>query len=270
VAGTHDVRAFVGPFGEGAIATVWHFVGQDGQLLVDTSQVQVFDVRGQQVEASAVDGKVAVPVDHRRLLLHFPDQKPEAVKRLLSGARLELRKPGVIWLQAEHCQRRDGAMVNGSQAGLRDPDAVGDFVVCNGAIDRTGRTPNYCEYRVAIPHQGRWTLWARVRYPTGGDMSFGIVLPQEEVTLAGRQVLGNCGANEARWHWTGQGGGVTTVPPGTPLVFVLEPGEFIFRIYPREGPGTAAGNPRLDCLCLSEDPSYRPTDSDARSALAGQ
>jgi len=45
------------------------------------------------------------------------------------------------------------------------------------------------------------------------------------------------------------------VPPGSPIVFALDAGEFVFRIYPREGNGTAAGNPRLDCLCLAEDPT---------------
>lgn len=96
---------------------------------------------------------------------------------------------------------------------------------------------------------------------------FGLVLPDEEVTLSGRQVLGNCGVNEQQWHWTGRGGGVSTVPPGSPIIFNLEPGEFVFRICPREGSGAAATNPRLDCLCLAEDPAYRPTDADARAAL---
>jgi hypothetical protein len=99
-------------------------------------------------------------------------------------------------------------------------------------------------------------------------MSFGLVLPDEDVTLSGRQVVGNCGVNEKRWHWTGRGGGVTTVPPGSPIVFDLEPGPFVFRIYPREGGGSASTNPRLDCFCLSEDPDYRPTDNDATAALA--
>jgi len=147
---------------------------------------------------------------------------------------------------------------------------LGDVVLCSGPIDRTGATACYCEYRVVLPHRGRWTLWARVRYPTGGDMSFGLVRPGEPVTLSGRRVLGNCGRNEAHWHWTGQGGGVTTVPPGSPIVFALDAGEFVFRIYPREGSGTAAGNPRLDCLCLAEDPDYRPNDDDARRALAAR
>jgi hypothetical protein len=64
-----------------------------------------------------------------------------------------------------------------------------------------------------------------------------------------------------------RGGGVTTVPPGAPIVFNLQRGAFVIRIYPREGPGTPAGNPRLDCLCLAEDPEYRPTDADARATL---
>jgi hypothetical protein len=139
--------------------------------------------------------------------------------------------------------------------------------LCTGSIDRSGATPCYCEYRVQIPRKARWTLWARVRYPNGGDMSFGLVLPEEEVTLSGNQVLGNCGANDKRWHWTGRGGGVTTVPPGSPITFNLAPGEFAFRIYPREGSGTKQANPRLDCLCLAEDLSYRPSDEDAKAGL---
>ena len=161
-------------------------------------------------------------------------------------------------------------MAKGAEAGVRDAEAMGDVVLCPGPIDRTGATACYCEYRVVLPHRGRWTLWARVRYPTGGDMSFGLVRPGEPVTLSGRQVLGNCGRNDARWHWTGQGGGVSTVPPGSPIVFPLDAGEFVFRIYPREGNGTAAGNPRLDCLCLAEDPDYRPTDEAARQSLAAR
>ena len=81
-------------------------------------------------------------------------------------------------------------------------------------------------------------------------MSFGFVPGGEEVTLSGNQVIGNCGVNDAKWHWTGRGGGVTTVPPGSPIRLKLEQGEFTFRIYPREGPGTAADQPatRRDVL----------------------
>ena len=156
--------------------------------------------------------------------------------------------------RAEDYAMNVGTMTKGSQIDIQDDAALGDVVLCGGSFDRSGQTDCYAEYRVQIPRKARWTLWARVRYPTGGDMSFGLVLPDEKVTLSGRQVLGNCGVNDKRWHWTGRGGGVTTVPPGSPIVFDLEPGPFVFRVYPREGGGTSSTNPRLDCFCLSEDP----------------
>ncbi len=84
------------------------------------------------------------------------------------------------------------------------PDALSDPILAAGPIDRSGKTPSYCEYNLNIPRKANWTLWARVRYPTGGDMSFGIVRPDEEVTLTGAQVLGNCGVNDKKWHWTGR------------------------------------------------------------------
>jgi hypothetical protein len=267
VAGTHDVRAFVGPWRAGTIATLWHYVGSSGRLRLDTEDVAVYDVRGEGIEAEKADGNTTVPVDHRRMLLHLPGVSAREARKLLSKATLEVRKPTVLWIQAEDFDGCVGNMVRGSTANVQDAGSLGDVILCSGTFDRLGRAPCYCEYRVHVPHQGRWSLWARVRYPTGGDMSFGLVMPDEEVTLSGKQVIGNCGVNDKKWHWTGRGGGITTVPPGSPIVFNLEPGEFTFRIYPREGPGTAVGSPRLDCLCLAEDPEYRPTDADAKAAF---
>ena len=273
VAGTHNVRSLVGPRGEDTIATLWHYLGKEGKLILDAADVQAYDVYGQPVAVDQVAPKerAAVPVDSRRLLLHFPGLAPEAVCKLLTNATLEMRKPVVLWIQAEDCQDRVGTMTTGSQAGIEEREALGDVVLSSGPIDRVpsgcGQTPCYSEYRVQVPRKARFTLWGRVRYPTGGDMSFGLVLPGQEVTLSGEQVLGNCGVNEKKWHWTGRGGGVTTVPPGSPITLNLEPGEFVFRIYPREGGGTAATNPRLDCLCLAEDSGYVPTDADAKAAF---
>jgi len=267
VAGTHDVRSLLGGHGDDTVATLWHYMGKDGKLILDAAVVEACDVRGNAVAIDRADGKAVVPVDHRRLLLRFDAQKPGAVREILAGATLEMRRPAVIYLPAGDPHECVGSMTRGSAIGLDDPGALGDFVAGSGPIDRSGATPSYCEYRVHVPHKGHWTLWARVRYPTGGDMSFGLVRPGEEVTLAGAQVLGNCGLNDKAWHWTGRGGGVTTEPPGSPIRFDLEPGEFVFRIYPREGPGTPAGNPRLDCLCLAEDPDYRPSDADAKAAF---
>ena len=267
VAGTHDVRSFVGKHGDGTVATVWHYTGREGKLLIDVPGVDAYDVKGNPIPVAKLGGKTAVPIDHRRILLHFSKLAPKTVREALAGAKLELRKPVVIWIQAEDCQECVGAMSRGSEAGVKESEALNDVVLSTGRIDRSGQTPCYCEYSVEIPRKARWTLWARVRYPTGGDMSFGLVRPDEKVTLTGSQVLGNCGVNQKQWHWTGRGGGVTSVPPGSPIVFQLEPGPFVFRIYPREGSGSAATNPRLDCLCLAESPDYVPTDGDARAAL---
>ena len=269
VAGTHDVRAFVGQHGDDAIAALWHYLGKDGKLLLDVPRVEAYDVRGGPVAVGLEGVKTVVPVDSRRLVLRFAGMSADAVRTALAAATLELRKPAVLWIQAEDgtCV---GAVAKGTAAGISDPEALADYVLPTGRIDRTGQTPCYCEYHVAIPRKGRWTLWARVRYPGGGDQSFGLVLGKQEVTLAGDQVLGNCGRNGGRWHWTGRGGGVSTVAPGSPIALTLPRGEVTIHIYAREGPGTPGANPQLDCLCLADDPDYRPTDADARAGLAAK
>jgi len=207
-----------------------------------------------------------VPVAGRRATVLLPGVDAAAARTLLGEARFEARKPHTIWIQAEAARRLVGKMACGADAGVTDADALGDVVVCTARPSTTPPMPWYAEYRVTIPHAGRWTLWARVRYPGGGDQSFGIVRPGEGVTLTGRQVLGNCGVNAGRWHWTGRGGGLTTKPPGQRIVYALPAGEVTFRVYAREGPGSAQANPRLDCLCLT-DGDEAPTDANARQAL---
>ena len=94
VAGTHDVRAFVGRRGDDAIATLWHYTGEPGELLLGTDEVAVYDVKGEAVETGKeAGGKTAVPADHRRILLHFPGLKPRAAAELLAGATLRMRNP---------------------------------------------------------------------------------------------------------------------------------------------------------------------------------
>lgn len=136
VAGTHDVRSFVGPRGEDTIATLWHYLGKEGKLTLDTTAVDAYDVKGNAAKIDEVDGKTAVPLDNRRLLLRFRGLSPEAVRELLRGAVVEMRKPVVIWIQAEDCQARVGTMTTGAEAGVEEPEALGDVVLCPGRIDR--------------------------------------------------------------------------------------------------------------------------------------
>ena len=158
-------------------------------------------------------------------------------------------------------------MALGSKAGVKEDDAFGDVLVCTGAPSPQTPREWFAEYRVTIPQAGKWTLWGRVRYPSGGDDSFAVLWPGETLTLASNQVLGNCGVNDKKWHWTGRGGGSTTVPPGSPITVTLPEGEMTFRVYAREGRGNAAGNPRLDLLCLTDDAGAVPTDEPARESL---
>lgn len=274
VAGTQDLRCLVGTRGDDTVATVWHYQGREGKLHVGQAsslprKLDACDITGAAIVTLGERGETTIPIGPTRTTLLLRNTDAATAKEILTNARLELRKPVTLWIQAEQFERCVGDMRRGTEIDVREQDAFGDVVLCTGPCRPAADKPNYVEYRVQIPRAGRWTLWARVRYPRGGDDSFGIVRPGEEVTLSGNQVLGNCGAAGTEWHWTGRGGGITTVPPGSPVAFRLEAGPFLLRIHSREGGGTAATNPRLDVLCLTEDPDYVPADADAKAGLAG-
>ena len=271
-----DVRAFIGSAGDAVLLRLWHARGREGELLLDASTLSESSVVAEQLQAGdsttvsrhvPANGRITLAVDHRYRKIEFRGVPIRSVRKALETAKFTVRPPPRIWIHSAGFSASAGAMVKGSVAGIEDPNAIGDFIVCTGKIDRTAKDPSYCEYRVEIPKKGVWTLWARVRYPRGGDMSFGFVRAGEEATLDGNQVIGNCGMNDAGWHWTGRGGGVTTVPPGSPIRLKLDEGEFTFRIYPREGHGTAETNPRLDVMCLCEAPDDMPADNDAKTQI---
>jgi hypothetical protein len=268
VGGTHDVRAFVGPFRGGSVATVWHFVREGHVLLpIEPDAATLTTFAGEELRFETEDGKPLIPLGSTRNTLICEGISVAELRRALENAEVQIRPPAMIFLGASDFSRLEGEMAKGSDASVEEPEAFGDVLVCTGRPNMQQPQPWYAEYTVEIPHDGNWTVWARVRYPSGGDESFGIVLPADEVTLSGAQVLGNCGVNEKKWHWTGRGGGSTTVPPGQPITFRLQKGPFTFRIYAREGGGTAQMNPRLDLLCLTDDPMNVPTDEAAKASL---
>ncbi len=268
--GTRELRAFVGALEEGSAATVWHTL-QDGHLAVglDPGAVRLVNFLGEALPLETEGGRLFVPVNAARTTLICPGLSPERLRAALEGGELCLRKPATLWLRAADFDRLVGEMTHGSKVGVRDPGAFDDVLLATGRPTIAPVRKWYAEYTVDIPHEGTWAVWGRVRYPRGSDDSFGFVVPGEEVTLAygDGQILGNCGVGADRWHWTGRGAGSTAVPPGRPLTRRLEAGPFTFRIYSREGPGTAQENPRLDLICLTEDPTHVPTDKEARAWL---
>jgi len=271
VGGTHDVRAMVGAFGEGSVATLWHYLGEGTTTLaLDPAKTLLIGLTGERLPLKVKDGKVVVPADSTRHTLVCRGVSPDALKATLAAARVWVRPPKLIFIRASEFTELTGEMAKGSEAGVTEPDAFGDVIVCTGRPHFSRVRHWYVEYTVDIPYEARWAFWARVRYPSGADDSFALVRPDEEVTLKHDQVLGNCGVNEKKWHWTGRGSGSAAIPPGRIIVLKLDKGPFTFRIYGREGPGAAALNPRLDLLCLCDDPGLTPTDEHARKALGGQ
>jgi len=266
VGGTHDVRAFVGELDGTAVATLWHYV-RDGLVIPDleAGRLTVTTFDGAPVEVQSEGGKPVLPVGPTRTTLLAPGVSADELRSALERAEVRSRPVTMLFVQAADFTSLTGEMAQGSAVGVQEPEALsGDVLVCTGRPNMQQPQPWYAEYTVDIPRAGRWALWARVRYPSGADESFGLVRPDETVTLQGAQVLGNCGVNEKQWHWTGRGGGVTSVPPAEPIIFTLPPGPFTFRIYAREGGGSAAVNPRLDLLCLTDDPLTAPTDEQVR------
>jgi hypothetical protein len=264
--GSRDMRALFGRYGGSGLATVWPVVREcELALPVAARRVRALDLDGREVALRAAGETTIVPLTHRRLTLLFSGVTATHAREALE--RAEVRVPPAIRVALPAARGQlVGEIALASQAGISEPEAFGEVVVCTGKPGYAAPQEWYAEYEVRVPRAGQYNLWARVRYPSGADDSFGLLLPGEALTLSGTQVLGNCGMNGGQWHWTGRGGGSTSVPPGEVVTLKLPAGVTKLRIYAREGPGTAAMNPRLDVLYLTSDLSETPTD-EAVSAL---
>ncbi len=269
VAGSNDrVRAFVGARERGSVATLWH-TDRNGTLFlaVRPDRLRAASFGGDPLPVTSVNGKAAIHVDNRRTTLYFAELSPTEVRQRFEQATFEETPPARIWLQAEDFTRSVGSMAKGSAVGIRDRDAFGDVIVFTGKPVRMRTEQWYCEYTVDLPRQAAWTIWGRMRFPSRSDDSFWFVPQSRNPRSSRKSVFGNCGASAGAWHWSGTGAGRADPPPGRPITRILPRGPFTFRVYPREGGGTVRRNPRLDMICLTDDPQYRPTDEDAAADL---
>jgi hypothetical protein len=87
VAGSGEVRAMVGPWGSGSVATVWHYLGRQGNLVLDTAGVKAGLLSGQPLGVGVVDGKSIVPISGHRTTLFFPRTQPQQARQIMSAAR---------------------------------------------------------------------------------------------------------------------------------------------------------------------------------------
>ncbi len=270
VGGGRAVRGTVGAYGSGALASLWHS-HRRGAVTLDLASaagVRALDLEGRPLPVLEVAGGVRIEVGAHRVVLVCPGLSPAALQAALAGARVVSEPPVVLVVPAAAARRLQGSVALGSSLGLTDPGAWGDVLVGTAAADFVKANDWYAEYSVDIPHDGLWTIWSRQRYPSGTDQSFALVPEGEAATFQGRQVLGNCGRNDAAWHWAGQGGGSTTEPPGRRLTMPLRRGRFTFRIHPRECGAAAATNPRLDAIVFVDDAQLEPSDEALRPASA--
>ena len=276
VAGTNgDVRAFLGQPSDNpqyTLLTLWHGRGRDGKLALHTAglpESTVVSEQGTDGDQSvlSVDGTPdgVLPVDHRYRKFVIRGASLDQVRAAIERPRSPSAHPTASGIQAANFTNSSGNMTTGSHPASKIPTPSATSSSPTARSTEPVPTDPIANTSSRSPRKPL-DLLARVRYPRGSDMSFGLVPDGQQVTLTGSQVFGNCGRNESKWHWTGRGGGITTVPPGSPIRLTLDKGEFRFRIYPREGPGTAQTNPRLDVICLCEDPDDLPTDDDARNS----
>ncbi len=98
VAGGRDVRAMVGAYEKGAVATVWHSGGKEGRLVLATHTIafggmSAYALGDPQPRLEKVPGGgQAVPVGGRRVLLVFTGLPPEAARGLLEKAAFAPRE----------------------------------------------------------------------------------------------------------------------------------------------------------------------------------
>jgi len=224
---------------------------------------------GTLLECRRQEGGYLLPTDKTRRFFVCGQADRGTVLDALRRATHRPHVPTKIFVPASAARAFVAPFKRGAEAGITEAEAIGpDVLVCLGNAVYNAKPKWYVEYSVDIPHDGTWAVWARVRYPSGRDDSFGLVPDGVEATLQGNQVLGNCGRNDRKWHWTARGSGSTSRPPGSPLCLRLPKGTFTFRVYARECSANPALTPRLDVLAFTDAPAAVPTDAEARQAIA--
>jgi hypothetical protein len=173
-----------------------------------------------------------------------------------------------IWIEGEEYESISGKISKGSDVGLKDKDALGDFLVVTDK-DNAEVEEWYAQYTVKIPSKGTWFVWGRFRHPTGRDTSWCFdETGKGPNDLAIAKAMDNINTGGEEWFWSSNSNSADLPTPNLKATFPA--GEVTFRIYERESPFDFNANSRLDVILLTDDQSYIPNDEDAEAGLAKQ
>jgi hypothetical protein len=85
VAGTHDIRSFLGALQNGfPVATIWHYTGTPVKISIESpGQIEALDFSGKPVTLEKTGHTVTIPIGAARLSILFSGiSAPEAAKAL--------------------------------------------------------------------------------------------------------------------------------------------------------------------------------------------
>ncbi|MGD9497198.1 MAG: hypothetical protein AB7Y46_12945 [Armatimonadota bacterium] len=255
VGGTsHLVRAFVGEPLEGVTPVSLAPVDLPAtiEFSLDPRRLQFTDFQGEPAQVEVLPGaRVVVPVT-TRLFMYCEGIPTGELRMALRGARCQVIKPQMVFIDAGRPVRIEGSFTTGAAAGVDLSGACGDGLVPSGPLSPETGPGTWAEYEVDVPEGGRWYLWIRARYADTNSNSFFLWDPEHpEKPIR----LGNLIGTYHEWLWDG------------PVPLELPAGPAVLRITGRES--RPLESPLLDLLCLVRGQGrYRPTDGDARAALA--
>ncbi len=176
-----------------------------------------------------------------------------------------------LWIQtgADATASYSGAMRGDTlYAGGADSDPNADSIeptllyAASQVAAMKGGSIDFVTYEVKVPETGVWYLWARFYYP-GAPGSNDANSFFARVDSGTRLRFGNNKDFFRRWHWGGDGARERGEPQALRLSR-LTAGTHRLTIEKRE---VVPAAPRIDVLVLTQDPSWTPTDAEARVSL---
>ena len=234
---------------EDTYVLIWAKAGSaDLHLPMATEKLSVMRPFGTRLEVKTDKDAQPVVEVGRRAYMVCSGMNPQEVTKMVGETTSETTKKVVVYRPASAFAAESGDFVKASTAGTSPPEALSDCMVptVNGTFEAWEKC--YIDYKVKVPQKGIYRIWARIRCGDSKSDSFFISVPGSPHA---KEVFGNQPIWK-KWLWQ----------PGP--VLNLDEGEVTIRFWVRNA--IAKQGPFLDVLCLTNCPSYTPSDEDAEKA----